>query len=505
MKLLLIGHAYRYAVEQMLLVLFPQQRPEYIEAVPAERENLLISVLETAEDRVVGRAELFLNGAAAVREESLPASVLTEEPLERDRLLQRILKLSFFHAAAELTGTMPPWGALTGIRPAKLASKALEAGSSEDEVRDLFRNTYCVSPERTELALDAAGAGLRAKRSLRPDELSVYVGIPFCPTRCSYCSFVSADVGHARRVLPDFLRCLEEEIGTVGALLPQAGSVPRTLYIGGGTPTVLTADQLDRLLGCLRGALDLSRCTEFTVEAGRPDTITADRLAVLKARGVTRISVNPQTLRDGVLEAMGRSHTAADVFRAYRLARDAGFGAVNMDLIAGLPKDDPAGFRYTLDGVLDLAPENITVHTLALKKGARLTLEQSALPDGGAVTEMLEYAWARLRQAGYQPYYLYRQKYMSGSLENIGWCRPGFEGLYNICIMEAYHTILALGGGGSTKLTDPKTGRIERLTNPKYPYEYIRDIETIKADKARLVPFQRHLAERDAEQDASRA
>ncbi|MCD8144767.1 MAG: coproporphyrinogen dehydrogenase HemZ [Oscillospiraceae bacterium] len=392
MKLYLIGPQYRYAIEQMLLVLFPDQRPEYPEAEPQPGENALISTLEFLEEQVVARAVLTWQGKTARREESLPLSELTEDTLVRDRLLQRILKLSFFHAAVEITGVSPPWGALTGIRPAKLASRALEAGDDASAVREQFLHTYFVSPERTELALNAAQAGLSAKKSLRPDELSMYVGIPFCPTRCAYCSFVSADVEHARRVLPTYLDCLNREIEAVGALLPQSGFVPRTLYIGGGTPITLNAEQLNRLLEQLQRHIDLSRCTEYTVEAGRPDTITPEKLAVLRTHGVNRVSVNPQTLRDEVLEAMGRSHTAADIYRAYQMARDSGIPGINMDLIAGLPRDDLAGFQYTLDGVLDLSPENITVHTLALKKGARLFFEQKGLPDGDTVAQMLDYA-----------------------------------------------------------------------------------------------------------------
>ncbi len=493
MKLYLTGHAYRYAVEQMLLVLFPGQKPEYPQAPPAEGEEGVLSDLTFTPTHAVATTTLTWAGRTATRQEQLPQGELTEEPLVRDRLLQRILKLTFFHAAVEVTGISPPWGALTGIRPAKLASKALDAGDSEEAVRQQFLQTYCVSPARTELALDAARAGRAARSSLQSDELSLYVGIPFCPTRCAYCSFVSADVEHAKRVMPDYLRCLEREIQAVGSLLPQSGFLPRTLYIGGGTPTTLSAAQLERLLTVLDTHLDFSRCTEYTVEAGRPDTITAEKLSVMKAHRVNRVSVNPQSLRDEVLTAMGRSHTARQIYEAYRLARDSGIEGINMDLIAGLPRDNLPGFRYTLDQVLDLAPENITVHTLALKKGARLFFEKQGLPQGAEVEQMLDYAWDRLRSAGYQPYYLYRQKYMSGALENVGWCKPGFEGLYNICIMEEYHTILALGGGGSTKLTNPATGKIERITNPKYPYEYIRDIDKIIAGKARLVPFQQSL------------
>ncbi len=494
MKLYLHGHDYKYAVEQIMLILLPEERPEYPDLPPEPEDSAAWSSLTRTGTEAASTTRLQWHGTTAEAGASVEVPPDADK-LTLDRLLQRVLKQSFYKAAVELLGAAPPWGALTGIRPAKLASKALEAGATEEETRTLFRGTYFVSPSRTELALAAAKAGLAAKASLRPDELSLYVGIPFCPTRCAYCSFVSADVQRSLKLVPPFLEALDREIDAVAELLPRAGEAVRTIYFGGGTPTTLTADQLDHLMGRLERKLDLSRLTEYTVEAGRPDTITPDKLAVIAAHGGQRVSVNPQSMRDEVLQAMGRSHTAADIRSAYQLVRDANIPAVNMDLIAGLPRDDVPGFQYTLDTVLDLAPENITVHTLALKKGARLMLERQGLPDGEAVSAMLDYAWSRLAAAGYRPYYLYRQKYMSGALENIGWCKPGFEGLYNICIMEELHTILALGGGGSTKLTDPRSGKVVRMANPKYPYEYINGIDKVIAAKEALVEFQRGLLE----------
>lgn len=493
MKLYLQGHDYRYAVEQIMLVLLPEQRPEYSDLPPAPDEASAVSRLVQSGQWAIAETEVCLQGKASSASARVETAALTAGKLVRDRLLQRILKQSFYQAVLPLLEKKPDWGALTGIRPAKLASRALEEGLSEQETAKRFREEYFVSPERTRLALEAAKAGLEAKRSLRPEELSLYVGIPFCPTRCAYCSFVSADVKRALKLVEPFLQALDREIDAVAELLPRAGAKIRTVYFGGGTPTTLTAEQLDRLLVHLESALDLSGVSEFTVEAGRPDTITADKLAVLRRHGVDRISVNPQSMEDEVLRAMGRAHTAADILTAYRLARAAEFPVVNMDLIAGLPKDSVQGFRYTLDTVLDLAPENVTVHTLALKKGSRLMLERQGLPSGEETAQMLEYAWARLQEAGYRPYYLYRQKYMSGALENIGWCKPGLEGLYNICIMEELHTILALGAGGSTKLTDPGTGKIVRLTNPKYPLEYLQHIDQLCREKEALVPFYQAL------------
>ena len=494
MKLYLSGHEYRYAVEQSLLTLFPDQRPEYPDADPSADEDAAWSALQMphqGEENIRASACIQYQGRTATDFSWCPVTELTGG-LVNDRVLQRLIKQSFYKAAVQLTGNGLPWGMLTGIRPAKLASRALEAGMSSEEVHTLFLDTYFVSQSRTELALDAAQAGLAVKRSLKPDEISLYIGIPFCPTRCAYCSFVSADVQKALKLVEPYLDGLCQEMAASAAYLRQAGLFIRTIYIGGGTPTTLTAPQLERLLTQVEQCFDLSRLTEYTVEAGRPDTITADKLAVLKAHHVDRVSVNPQSMEDTVLEAMGRSHTAADILDAYAIVRQSGIPMVNMDLIAGLPKDSLEGFQYTLEQVLALAPENITVHTLALKKGSRLAMERQGLPSGAETAAMLEYAWKRLREAGYLPYYLYRQKYMSGALENIGWCKPGCEGVYNICIMEELHTILALGGGGSTKLTDPETGKIVRITNPKYPHVYLERVEQVCQNKAELVPF--HLA-----------
>lgn len=496
MKLYLHGHDYKYAVEQIMLVLLPDQRPEYPETAPGQGDIWARSALTREDGFAAAKTELSLGGEVVKASSQVEETALTDQ-LTTDRLLQRILKQSFYKAAVQLLDKAPDWGALTGIRPAKLASKALEEGLTEEEATQRFLNEYFVSPQRTRLAMEAAKAGLEIKESLKPEELSLYIGIPFCPTRCAYCSFVSADVQKALKLVEPFLEALDKEIDAVAEILPKAGAVIRSIYIGGGTPTTLSASQLDHLLSHVRSAFDLSRLSEFTVEAGRPDTITPEKMEVLSRHGVDRVSVNPQSMEDEVLRAMGRDHSAADIKTAYQMARDAKLPAVNMDLIAGLPKDTVEGFRYTMDTVLAMDPENITVHTLALKKGSRLMMERQGLPSGEETAQMLDYAWASLEKAGYRPYYLYRQKYMSGALENIGWCKPGFEGVYNVCIMEELHTILALGAGGSTKLTDPSTGKIVRMTNPKYPYEYIQRINQICQEKAELIPFHQALISKE--------
>ena len=488
MKLYLKGHDYKYATEQMLLMLFPGQRPEYPAEPTAAGEDSLVLTLSRTAGRATGHAVLTWEGRRYSRF-AWCADPGEDDRLERDRVLQRVLKNAFYRAGTDALGREPAWGALTGVRPVKLPTKAMTRGLTPAQADRQLRDLYRVSPDRRRLAMDCAMATLAVRDSLRPEELSLYVGIPFCPTRCAYCSFVSADVGRALKLIDPFLDALSREIRATGAMLADAGLRVRTVYFGGGTPTTLTAPQLDRLMGELAEHIDLSACTEYTVEAGRPDTITAEKLAVLKRRGCDRVSVNPQSMSDAVLAAMGRAHRAADILRAFALVRESGIGCVNMDLIAGLPGDSADGFRSSLDQVLALGPENVTVHTLALKKGSRLMEGETPLPPGEDVAAMLDYAWAALRESGQIPYYLYRQKYMSGSFENVGWCLPGTESLYNICMMEELHTIVSLGGGGVTKLVDRHTGYIQRVANAKYPQEYIQKIDAICADKARVAEF----------------
>ena len=488
MKLYFHGHDYKYAAEQMLLTLFPTERPEYPQGPPAPGEDALALSLHRGAVWATATAALTWGGQTYRASRRCRTAELTGG-LAADRALQRILKLAFYDAGTAALGKEPPWGALTGVRPVKLPARAMLEGASPAQAERMLRDTYRVSPGRRRLAMDCAAASLAARRSLGDSEVSLYVGIPFCPTRCAYCSFVSADVGRALKLIDPFLDALSREIRAAGAMLAGAGLQVRTVYFGGGTPTTLTAPQLDRLMGELAEHIDLSACTEYTVEAGRPDTITREKLAVLARRGCGRISVNPQTMSDRVLSAMGRAHRAADILRAYALARESGMGIINMDLIAGLPGDSAEGFRASLDRVLELGPENVTVHTLALKKGSRLMEGDTPLPAGEEVAAMLDHAWSALRESGQSPYYLYRQKYMSGSFENVGWCRPGTESLYNICMMEELHTIVSLGGGGVTKLVDRNTGYIQRIANPKYPQEYIGRIGAVCAAKAGVAEF----------------
>ena len=394
---------------------------------------------------------------------------------------RRLLQNTYYEAAMCLREP-PAWGSLSGVRPTKLTTRALLEGKTPAEAEKLLRTRYHVSPERSRLCVEASEATVRAAQLLRPQDVSVYVGIPFCPTRCAYCSFVSSSIERFSGLLEPYLDALIREIAHTGDLLRASGRTVRTLYIGGGTPTTLSAAQLRRLMEALRTHIDLTELVEYTVEGGRPDTLDAEKLETIASMGCGRMSINPQTMNDAVLARVGRRHTAAQTAAAYEAARAAGYDAVNMDLIAGLPGDDPKSFADSLRQVLALAPENVTVHTLALKKGADLYAERMELPSADDVAQMLAGAEASLRAAGYTPYYLYRQKYMSGSFENIGWCRPGTAGLYNIYMMEEMHSIVSLGGGAMTKINLPD-GRLERFHNPKFPQQYLERIDDVLAQK----------------------
>ena len=481
---------YKYSVEQMMLMLFPGERPEYPEGYAPSGDEAVFS-LDRKPDRTAVTARVTRPEGTAQGETQVESRLLDEAPERVYHTLQHALKMAFYQAGTAVLGQEPPWGALTGVRPVKLPTRCMLAGGTPEQAQAELEGEYRVSPLRAKLAVDCAQASLAVDREVREDQVSLYIGIPFCPTRCAYCSFVSADVGRTLKLVEPYLEAVLEEVEYTGRVLRESGLSIHSLYVGGGTPTTLSAGQLERLFSSARAHLPLETCVEYTVEAGRPDTITREKLEVLRDQGVERISINPQTLEDEVLAAIGRKHSAQDILDAYALAREVGFDSINMDLIAGLPRDSFEGFRRSLEGVLALRPENVTVHTLALKKGSRLMEEGGALPSGEETARMLDFSRDTLREAGFLPYYLYRQKYMSGSLENVGWCLPGKESVYNIIMMEELQTVVSIGGGGVTKLVDRKNGRIVRLPNPKYPHDYLSSRDKILAQKDEIAAFYR--------------
>ena len=468
MKLTLLGHDDRYAVEQLQLALFPEGT-----------EGEAVSSLHRGKIWLTATAKITMDGQTAHASRRLKAA---EETV---RLRRQMLQQAYYLAAIQLLPSLPAWGALAGVRPTKITTKHMLEGGTTKSADKLLKDVYYVTPERRKLAIDCSISTVNAANLLEKDDISLYVGIPFCPTRCTYCSFVSRTIGRKTELLNPYLAALLKEIEVSGKLLRESGKHVRTVYIGGGTPTTLSTPQMITLLDAIHTHFDLSRCIEFTVEGGRPDTLDAEKLRAIHDHGADRMSINPQTMIDSVLTACGRPHTAAHVADAYRWAREAGFENINMDLIAGLPTDDYDGFCRSLDQVAALDPANITVHTLALKKGADLFDRRENLSPAEEVTRMVDYANSLLPTLGYQPYYLYRQKYMSGSFENVGWSRDGRDCLYNIYMMEELHTILSLGGGGVNKVNLPG-GRLERFHNPKFPEQYIEQIDSVLKQKEEL-------------------
>ena len=489
MKLLLIGHTERYPVEQLQMQLFPDEPSEFV--TQSFTGDGTVSSLSRGKKYLTATAKVTKGGKTGFASRRIP---LKQADV---RMTRRILQQSYYLAATKVLGTAPPWGALSGVRPTKLSTKCMLEGGSEKDAARLLEKTYFVTPERSRLCVDASKHTLEAAKLLEPGDLSVYIGIPFCPTRCSYCSFVSESIERFGAFLPPYLEALHREIAYTGKLLADSGYHIRSLYMGGGTPTTLSSAQMKGLLRAIKDSFDLSRCLEFTVEGGRPDTLDEEKLRVIHDGGATRISINPQTMADDVLAAVGRKHTAAQTVEAFRQARAVGFEDINMDLIAGLPEDTPEKFAASLSQVLALNPSNVTVHTLALKKGANLFQNRTALPSNEDVSQMLSGAEVSLRAHDFEPYYLYRQKYMSGSFENTGWCRPGFTGWYNIYMMEELHTILSLGGGGMNKINLP-AGQLERFHNPKSPQDYIARIDTILHQKDEIFEILHKLAQQPA-------
>ena len=477
------GHDLKHAAEEMLFHLLPTAT--LTRADEAGEGDWCRSLLSEQDGEAVGRAIACIGGVT--HESARRASVAGLGPLDYKRVITELVKMTVYDAVVPALAQPPVWGSLTGVRPAKLARGLIERGMSRGEAAAHLREHFYVSPERTALTIRAAATAMELDKAIGPDDISLYVGIPFCPSRCYYCSFVSSTTAQSGHLIEPYLDTLCREIAETAALVREAGKRVQSVYIGGGTPTTLSEQQLTRLLKTLEQNFDFSGLREYTVEAGRPDTITPGKLHALRAAGVGRVSINPQSMDDQVLAAIGRRHAASDVLRAYDEARQAGFREINMDVIAGLTGDTAETFARTIDTLIGLAPENITVHTLAIKRGADLTDKAAAAAQRETVSRMLDGASHALQTAGYGPYYLYRQKFTAGGFENVGWCKPDTECFYNVTMMEELQTILSLGAGGVSKRVDRDTGWIERTNNPKYPLEYIGAADRLAAGKRKIL------------------
>ena len=406
-----------------------------------------------------------------------------------EKLINKVFKAacanSFVHAAMKIQNINLPWGSMCGIRPAKNVRELAEDGLNENEIREMFETVYEVSPDKTELAMTVAENEKEILKNIGKNSVGIYIGIPFCPTRCLYCSFVSTDMKFSAKYMDDFCDKLVLEIEKTAEIIKKLGVYVESIYIGGGTPTALDNENLRKVLENVNKFFNLENLKEFTLEAGRADTITREKLDTAKKYGVTRISINPQTMNDETLKKVGRMHTSEDVKKCFFEAREAGFDNINMDLIAGLPDENFEMFKKSIDEVAALNPDDITVHTMCVKHGARLKNTEVEFTESAIMNKMLSYAQKKMKETGRIPYYMYRQKNMVGNLENVGYAYPDKMSTYNISIMEEKQTIIALGGGGSTKIVTDSD--IIRIYNYKDPKEYIDKFENILERKDEIL------------------
>ncbi len=484
MKLCNIGHNFDYEMEKLIRLFLPFEKIEVLNRVEADKKYAVCEVIECKGDIRV-RAKLALeNGETQF--EALVDKQISDTKKETQHELARQL----FYCFEQLTGYRPDWGILTGVRPAKLFLRYCnEYGIGYAE--SFFKNKFLVSDSKLELCKLAVLGEEKIIALSKDNSFSLYLSVPFCPSRCSYCSFVSHSVEKAKDIIPQYVDLLCDELKITAEIAKENGLKLETVYMGGGTPTTLSAEQLNRVLGTVREHFDTSAVREFTVEAGRPDTIDRKKLTAIKQNGVTRISINPQSMNDSVLECIGRRHTAEDTVKAFKLARECGFDNINMDLIAGLPSDSFESFKETLNRILDLNPESVTVHALSMKRASTLTAngEYEHIKTGAEASKMVDYARKVLSDNGILPYYMYRQSKTVGNLENVGYAKAGYEGLYNVYIMDETHTILANGASAVTKLKDKTQKNIKRIFNFKYPYEYISGFDELILRKREIGEF----------------
>ena len=480
MILICKGHTYRYESEKICRIFFPEEKIIFSDEKPDGGDFVYTEIRQS------GKSAPFFFCRAEIADKSAEYGFSAEPEAVNDE--ERLLAKAAIRVLGEITGYRPPWGILTGVRPSKLMRSYIEQ-YGEEKAAERFSVFSEVAPEKTRLAQSVVSAQKNAIALSRPDSYSLYVSIPFCPSRCSYCSFVSHSIAQAGRLVPEYLHLLCLEIEDTARRAKAEGLRLETVYIGGGTPTSLSAGQLKQLSDTLCRCFDISAAREFTVEAGRPDTIDKEKLLVLKNAGVTRISINPQSFSDSVLNAVGRRHSAQDAAEKYLLARELGFDNINMDFIAGLPTDTPQSFDESIEKAVKLSPENITVHTLALKRAADMVTANNSGTVSRSTQKMLALAELELYPAGYHPYYMYRQSKSVGNLENVGWCKSGKECLYNIYMMEELHSVLSVGAGAVTKLKAPHGAEIERIYNFKYPYEYISRFDELLQRKNALHGF----------------
>lgn len=484
MKLCNIGHEFDYEMEKLIRLFLPFEKISVLHTEEYDENCAVCSVYKNGDDIIVS-AKLKLEN-----DEASFSATVDKAIADTKKETQHELGRQLFYCFEKLTGYRPNWGILTGVRPAKLFLRYCNEYGQE-YAEKFFKNKFLVSEQKLDLCKKAV-TGEESIISLSGDSsYSLYLSIPFCPTRCSYCSFVSHSIERAQDIIPQYVELLCRELEITAQIAKRLNLRLETVYMGGGTPTTLSAEQLNRVLGTVKSNFDMSTVREFTVEAGRPDTIDAGKLMAIKQNGVTRISINPQTMNDDVLQVIGRRHTADDTVSAFKLAREMGFDNINMDLIAGLPTDTFDSFKNTLQEILKLDPESVTVHALSMKRASTLntTGQYTEIKAGSEAAKMVDYSREILKENGILPYYMYRQSKTVGNLENVGYAKRGYEGLYNVYIMDETHTILACGASAVTKLKDTSQKNIRRIFNFKYPYEYINGFDELISRKTEIGEF----------------
>ena len=475
MKLYVEGNINKYYVQTLCMIFFPGEKFP-VDEEENEKTPVLDLKLVCDEEKATAtvNAKKGAKSASAVRE-----YFFADRPSE-ERTRKLAVGAAVLAALSELVRYKPSWGMLVGVRPSKVAMEMLNSGMSKSRVKRTLVNDFLVTPKKAGLAVDVARKEKEIIAIPDKKDCSIYISIPFCPTRCAYCSFVSYTSKRLLSLIPEYIDRLCEDVRKIFDTVKTLGLNVKTVYVGGGTPTILTPEQIEKLLSTVSECYDVSTLEEYTFEGGRPDTITAEKLAVIKKYGVNRVSVNTQSLSEEVLSSIGREHSADEFFEAYNIARESGIQYINTDLIAGLPNDKFSTFSDTMDKILELKPDNVTVHTFCVKKSADILRENSHIYSitGGDVGKCIDYSQLRASQEGYTAYYMYRQKNTVGNYENVGFALDGAEGLYNVYMMEEVHSILAAGAGAVTKLVDYNSNNngkidIDRIFNAKYPYEYL--------------------------------
>ncbi len=483
MLVFIINHKFHFETENLCRMFYPNTDIKLCYEFSETDGNYMYTEMVKNSDS----AHLIARLRAGDKEVSFERDVLSYSNEDAEYALACCV----FDCLREITGYTPAWGLLTGVRPSKLMSKLI-AEYGKDGAMDYFTQKLRVSEGKAKLAATVSVVQEPIVAANSPDSFSLYVSIPFCPSRCSYCSFVSHSIAstNAKKLFTPYLENLKRELEITGEIAARNSLKLESVYFGGGTPGILSSEESLLLINTIKEYFDLSACKEYTFESGRADVISEEKLLTLKNSGVDRISINPQTYDDRILEIIGRKHTAAQAVDAYNLARNIGFNSINTDLIAGLPGDTVQGFVNSIDTAILLKPENITVHSLALKRSSTLVAKENALLcQDNTAAQMIDYAEKALTSAGYVPYYMYRQSRCVGNLENVGWCLLGKECLYNIYMMEEIHTVLAVGAGAVTKLKAPDSNYIERIFNFKYPYEYNSRFDELIERKGRITEF----------------